>query len=229
MKTCHFHPRCRNPILEECEGDTHTPEMGTWESSETPKTLEFDCRHQNTSLWGVLYIIGKLSKCGCRKWPRMSHLDICSTSYGKKKGRESNCQFESRPLKVWNWLDLGVCRWSATHCWKAIKESYKFALDLIPIEGLSKELWTHKVLGVQIGIVLRLLLGNLGTKSHSDVGVMERRREYYMGEGGGFPRVRAVVSLVSLRLPVACPSTKGALECELTNLLVGLMQVWVSN
>jgi len=46
-----------------------------------------------------------------------------------------------------------------------------------------------------------------------------------MGEGGGFPRVRAVVSLVNPELPMACPSTKGALECELTNLLVGLMQV----
>jgi hypothetical protein len=30
-----------------------------------------------------------------------------------------------------------------------------------------------------------------------------------------------VVSLVNARLPMACPSTKGALECELTNLLVG--------
>ncbi len=46
-----------------------------------------------------------------------------------------------------------------------------------------------------------------------------------MGEGGGFPRVRVVGSLVSPELPVARPSTKGALECELTNLLVGLMQV----
>jgi len=44
-----------------------------------------------------------------------------------------------------------------------------------------------------------------------------------MGEGGGFPRVWAVVSLVSPELPVACPSIKGASECELTNLLVGLM------
>ncbi len=44
-----------------------------------------------------------------------------------------------------------------------------------------------------------------------------------MGEGGGFPQVRVVVSLVSLELPVACPNTKGALEFELTNLLVGLM------
>jgi len=58
-----------------------------------------------------------------------------------------------------------------------------------------------------------LLLGSPGTKSHSDVGAVERRREYYMGEGGGFPQVRAVMSLVSPRLLVACPSTKGALEC----------------
>ncbi len=50
-----------------------------------------------------------------------------------------------------------------------------------------------------------------------------------MGEGGGFPQVRAVVSLVNPGLPGACPSTKGVPECELTNLLVGLMQVRVSN
>jgi hypothetical protein len=44
-----------------------------------------------------------------------------------------------------------------------------------------------------------------------------------MGEVGGFPQVRAVVNLVSPELPMACPSTKGAPEGELTNLLVGLM------
>jgi hypothetical protein len=31
---------------------------------------------------------------------------------------------------------------------------------------------------------------------------------YYKGEGGGFPRVRAVVSQVSPRLPMARPNTK---------------------
>jgi len=60
------------------------------------------------------------------------------------------------------------------------------------------------------------------------VGAVERHIIYYMEEGGGFPRVRAVVSEVSPKLPVACPSTKGAPECELINLLVGLMQVRVS-
>jgi hypothetical protein len=37
-----------------------------------------------------------------------------------------------------------------------------------------------------------------------------------------------VVSQVSQELPVACPSTKGVPECELTNLLVGWMHVRVS-
>jgi len=37
-----------------------------------------------------------------------------------------------------------------------------------------------------------------------------------------------VVSHVSLELPMVYPSTKGAPESELTNLLVGLMQVRVS-
>jgi len=49
-----------------------------------------------------------------------------------------------------------------------------------------------------------------------------------MGEGGGFPRVRVVVSFVTLKLLVTCPNTKGAPENELTNLLVSLMQVRVS-
>jgi hypothetical protein len=42
-----------------------------------------------------------------------------------------------------------------------------------------------------------LQLGSPGKKSHFDVASVERRREYYKGEGGGFPRVRAVVSQVS--------------------------------
>ncbi len=74
-----------------------------------------------------------------------------------------------------------------------------------------------------------LTLGSPGIKSHSDATPTEWCRVYYMGEGVSFPRVWAVVNLVSPKLPVACPSTKGAQESEPTNLLVGLMQVQVSN
>jgi hypothetical protein len=72
---------------------------------------------------------------------------------------------------------------------------------------------------------LGLLLRSPETKSHSDVGAAERRKKYYMGESDVFPQVRAMVSLVSPELLVACPSTKGVPEYELTNLLVSLMQV----
>ncbi len=56
---------CHNLTLRDCEDETHTPEMGTWESTRTPKTSEFDYMGQNTLHWGVLYIIRKLSKRRC--------------------------------------------------------------------------------------------------------------------------------------------------------------------
>jgi hypothetical protein len=143
LKLPHGHMECLSvttPLLEECEDDTHTPKMGTWESFRTLKTSEFDCKGQNASHWGIYYIIGKLSECRCRKWAHMSHLDIYNTSYGKKKGRESNWQFDSWPLKVGNRLDPNGWRYSATHHWKTLEKSYNFASDLVLIGGLSKEL-----------------------------------------------------------------------------------------
>jgi hypothetical protein len=96
------------PLWGKCEVAIHIPENGTWESSRTSKNSGRDYRGQNTLHWGVLYTVGKVLKFWCPKWPRMSHLDICSTSYGRKKGQESNWQFDSRPLKVENRLDSGV-------------------------------------------------------------------------------------------------------------------------
>jgi len=85
-----------------CENATHTPKSGKIESSGTPENLEDDLRGQISLPWCVLYINGKLLKHICPKWPCIAHLDICNPSYGQKKGRESNCQFDSRPLKVKN-------------------------------------------------------------------------------------------------------------------------------
>jgi hypothetical protein len=77
--------------------------------------------------------------------------------------------------------------------------------------------------GIQTRTISGLIFGSPGIKSHSDVGAAERYREYYMGEGGGFPQVWAMVNLVNPKSFMVCPSTKGALETELTNLLVGWM------
>jgi len=68
----------------------NTPKVGDLESSGTPERLEFDNMAQNTSHLSFLGVIGKVLKLRYRKWPRIGHLDICSPSYGQKKGRESN-------------------------------------------------------------------------------------------------------------------------------------------
>jgi len=154
----------------------------------------------------------------------MSHLDISSTSYGRKKGWESNCQFDSRPLKVGNRPDPDVCKWNATHCWKALEEIYNFALDLVPIQGQGEKLWTPKVPGVQTGTVSGLHFGSFGKKCHSDASVAVRRREYYMGEGGGFPQVRAVVSQVSPSESKVARDLSQHQKCAewvITNLFIG--------
>jgi hypothetical protein len=52
--------------------------------------------------------------------------------------------------------------------------------------------------------------GSPRTKCHLDVGLVERHIVYYKGEGGGYPQVRVVVSLVNSNLPVIHPSTKSA-------------------
>jgi hypothetical protein len=152
------------------------PKVGTWSPLGLPKLQSSIAEVKTPCLEVFLTPLEKVLKCRCQKWPRMSHSDIDSTSYGQKKGRESNWQFDSQPLKVRNRPDPGACRWIATHRWKALEERYKFSLDLIPIRGLSQELWAPKVPGVQSGTVSGLFLGSPGTKSHSDAGAAEQQK-----------------------------------------------------
>jgi hypothetical protein len=175
--------------------------VGSWSPERTPESTKRNCRGQDSSLWGVLYIIGKLLKRRCLKRARIAHLNIRNASYGQKNGRESNWQFDSWPLKVRNQLNFRAFRQLATYRWKALDEGYNFASDLIAIRGLHKKLCTLKVARVPAVEISGLPFRSPGTKSHLDVAPMERRRVYYKGEGGGFPQVRAVVSLVCLCCP----------------------------
>jgi hypothetical protein len=166
------------------------------ESRWTPEILESNCTGQTSISCGVFYIIGKLLERRCLKWARIAHLDIWNVSYGQKKGRKSNCQFDSRPQKVGNRPDLFSYRGRVTYRWKALNESYNFSLNRTSIRGLLVKLWGSKVAGVRVGGISGLPLGSLGKKSHLDVASVESCRVYYKGEGDGFPQVRAVVSLV---------------------------------
>jgi hypothetical protein len=131
----------------------------------------------------------------------MNHLDIWNTSYGQKKGRELNWQFDFQPLKVKNHPDFLAHKWHATYRWKALDKGYNFSLYLMLIKGFHAKLWAPKVEKILIVRISGLSFGSHGTKCHLDVSLVERHRV----------RIRAVMNLVSPNLPMACSSTKSVL------------------
>jgi len=98
-----------------------------------------------------------------------------------KENWESNCQFDSRPLKVKNRFDFLPWRWLATYHWKDLNEGYNFALELISIRGLHTKLWASKITWVPILRISGLPFGSPGTKWHLGASPMARHKEYYKG------------------------------------------------
>ncbi len=84
---------------------------------------------------------------------------------------------------------------------KDFNKGYNFALDLITIGGLPKKLCTLKIAVVPVVGISRLPLVSFEMKNHLDVAFVESCKIYYKGEGGGFPQVQAMVSLVCSSCP----------------------------
>jgi hypothetical protein len=161
--------KCRNPTLAKCGGEAqHLEKVRIWSPPGLPNV--------HTSYWGVLGVIGKVLKRRYRKWPRIGHLDICSPSYGQKKGRESNWQFDSRPLKVGNRPLPDIRFESARRRWKDIEEGYNFGSDLVAIRLCSRELWAPKVPGLHPG----QFRDNFGTPTRES---WESREKVTFGRG----------------------------------------------
>jgi len=123
------------------------------------------------------------SHCSFRIW---------NTSYGQKKGRESNSRespsFDSRPLKVGNWplpdVRFGKC--------DTASESSQWELQLCFRPHCNRRS-ARKVMGLQspgspIGAISGLPRGSPGKNSHLDVASVESCRIYYKGEVVGFPQ-----------------------------------------
>jgi hypothetical protein len=207
-----------------------SPTLGKSEDLESSGTLEFselDSKAQNTSHWGVLGVIGKVLKRRYRKWPRIGHLNIYSPSYGQKKGRESNWQFDSRPLKAGNRPLLDLRIESAIRRWKDLDEGYKFGRDLVAIRLRSQELWAPKVPGLHPGQFSGQFRdfdpGVPGVPGKSDIRAWVPRSvteytigsmvvAYSRGPGRGASR--------GPKCPWLVPTPKGVPECELTTWVV---------
>jgi len=74
-----------------------------------------------------------------------------------------------RSLKVGNIPDFFTYRWCATYHWKALIESYNFALNFISIGGLHTKLWDSKITNVLISGIRD---SNLGVLRQNDIWVL---------------------------------------------------------
>jgi hypothetical protein len=191
------------------------------ESSGTPECSELNSKAQNTSHWGVLGVIEKVLKRRYRKWPRIGHLNICSPSYGQKKGRESNWQFDSRPLKVGNRPLPDLRLESAIRRCKDLDEGYKFGSDLVAIKLRSREVWAPKVPGLHPGQFSgQFRDSDPGVPGKSDIQAWVPRSvtEYTIGEYGG--GILPSPGRGESKCPWLVPTPKGVLECELTTWVI---------
>jgi hypothetical protein len=123
----------------------------------------------NTLPWSVLHVIEKLLKCRCQNDLAWTIWTFVAQVMAKKRSGIKLAVWLST-TKIWESTQPQCVQVECNTSLEALKESYKFVSDLIPIGGLSKKLWIHKVPGVQTKIVSGLLLGSPRTKSHSDVG-----------------------------------------------------------
>jgi len=225
MEICH---NVATPLWPSVGVKPNTSKVGDLESSEIPECLEFDSMAQNTLDWGVLGVIGKVLKRRYRKWPRIGHSDICSPSYGQKKGQESNWQFDSRPLKVEN-RPLSDLRIESARCrWKDLDEGYNFGSDLVAIRLSSQELWAPKVPGLQPG----QFWDNFGTptwesreKEPFGCSLSGALQRILYGRRWWLPPSPGRSESCGPKCPWLIPTPKGVPECELTTWWFVLMQI----
>jgi hypothetical protein len=183
------------------EGNSHSQK---WENGVLRDSQKFRRRFEGPNLLALV--------CSLYQWKGLE---------AQMSKMASHCPFGHLQPKLWAkerpgvklavWLPITKSR-KSTSSRRRLKEcnmalgSSRRGLQLWfksrPDPSLGRGATGSKVSGLQPGTILGLQLGSPGKKSHLDVASAESYRVYYMGEGGGFPWVRAMVSLV-------CKSARG--------------------
>jgi hypothetical protein len=89
------------------------------------------------------------------------------------------------------WLQR-ACNIPSERSWWELQLCFRSHLN----QRFARKVMGSKVAGIPTWPISGLPFGSSGTKSHLDVASVKSHKVYYKGEGGGFPQVRAVVSLM---------------------------------
>jgi hypothetical protein len=118
-------------------------------------------------------------KYRCLKWVCIAHLDIWNISYGQKKGRKSNWQFDSWPLKVRNRPDSLPCVQATCDIpLKRSRQGLQLCFRLHCNRRFSQEVMHLQSCGSPSCRNFGTPIWESRDKSHLNVAPMERRRVY---------------------------------------------------
>jgi hypothetical protein len=143
---------CRNPTLAKCGGEAqHLEKVRIWSPPGLPNVQSSTTRPKTPRIKVFLVSLKRFWSVDVENDLALVIWTSVEKSYRQKKGRESNWQFDSRPLKVTNRpltnlrIESVICR-----C-KDLDEGYKFGSHFVAIRLRSRELWAPKVLGLHPG------------------------------------------------------------------------------
>ncbi len=180
---------------------------GSWSLKWTPKFLKRNRKGQNQSIGRFFYIIGKILKCknglALPIWTSETQVTI--------KRKVKNQIVNLTPDHKKSTFDLiSLCASNVRHT--ARKLLIRATTLLQTSSQLEVCMWSYGPQSCESpnGGNFAIPTWESRTKGHLDVTPMERCNVYSKREGGGFPQVRAMVSLVNPSLPMARFSTKSA-------------------
>jgi hypothetical protein len=198
------------------------------ESRWTPKISKSNFRGQNSMACGVLYIIGKLLKLRClNELPLLIWTSETQVMTKRRVGSQiASLTPDQKKLGI---NPIYLATEDVRH---TVRKLLMRTTTLLQTASWSK-VWSQnygapKSRRSQLARFRDSHSGVPGEKNHLDVGSVASHKVYYKGEGGGFPQVRAMVSLVCPCCPWLVLTPKVLQLC--TNHLVWVVckPVWVN-
>jgi hypothetical protein len=200
---------CRNPTLAKCGGEAqHLEKVRIWSPPGLPNVQSSTTRPKTPRIEMFLVSLERSWSVNVENGLALAIWTSVAQVMSERRGRESNCQFDSRPLKVENRPLPDLRIESAIRGWKDLDAGYKFCLDFVAIRRRGRELWAPKRPETPPGTISGLQPGSLGKKWHSGVGAAESRRVYYREYGGGILPRSGPWCVSWSKVPVACPNTQ---------------------
>jgi hypothetical protein len=217
IPSTHHSTSVATPLWAKCEDETHTPKRGNLESFGTPKNSKLDCRGQNNSHLGVFYVIGKVLKCRCPKWPCMNHLESEAQVMGKRKAGS----------QIAVWLPTTKSRESTriqrlqVECDMALESSLWKLQDFLkphPNRRSEQEVMDAQSPGSANRDSFGTPLWESEEKVSFECSLSKELQIILYGGRWWLPPSAGRGESNESKLLVACPNTKGVPECELTHL-----------